>query len=305
MSAAKATTLRADLALAAVAFIWGSTFVVVKEALRDASTLLFLCLRFSLATVVLMLTARPLAGRFRQTRLLVWGGLAAGTCLFAGYWLQTLGLRYTTPSKSAFLTGLSIVMVPLIASALRRRFPAAMEMAGVAAATAGMALLTLEGGLGDMNPGDVLTVGCAVGFALHILAVGHWAPRVDYQALTLMQIATATLLCTLTFWWAEAFYLRLTPRVMVALTVTGLLATALAFSVQAWAQQRTTATRTALVFALEPVFAWLTSFVVTGERLSLRQAAGAALILAGILVVELKPLLHKGISTRSEPVSGL
>lgn len=305
MSAANTASWRADLALAAVAFIWGSTFVVVKEALRDASTLLFLCLRFTLATLALMLTARPLTGKFRQGRLLVSGGMVAGLCLFAGYWLQTLGLRYTTPSKSAFLTGLSIVMVPLLASAFRRRLPELAEIGGVTVATLGMGLLTLEGGLGRMNPGDALTLGCAVGFALHILAVGHWAPRVNYRALTLVQIATAALLSALTFWWAEPYYLRLTPRVIAALAVTGLLATALAFSVQAWAQQRTTPTHTALMFALEPVFAWLTSFAATGERLNLRQGVGAALILAGILAVELKPLRTPCVPTRPRSSSDL
>ncbi len=305
MRAAEGASWRADLALAGIAFVWGATFVVVKEALHDASTLLFLCLRFSLATVALALTARPLAGRFQDRRPLAVGGLVAGLCLFTGYWLQTLGLRYTTPSKSAFLTGLSIVMVPALASAFRRRLPGPTEAAGITAATLGMGLLTLEDGFGSINPGDLLTVGCAGGFALHILAVGHWAPRVNYQALTLVQIATATILCALTFWWAESWYLRLTPRVVSALLVTGLLATALAFSVQTWAQQRTTPTHTALMFALEPVFAWLTSYAVTGERLSLRQTVGAGLILSGILAVELKSLKIPRPVTRRDHTRGL
>ena len=278
---------QADLALAAVALIWGATFVVVKEALRDISPLLFLLLRFSLASLALAITARPLASRFQRIRELLRGGFVAGLCLFAGYWLQTLGLRYTTPSKSAFLTGLSIVMVPLLGGVMRRRAPPISEVAGVSFATLGMGLLTLEGGLDRINPGDLLTMGCALGFALHILAVGHWAPRVNYQALTLVQILT-TALCAAGLLWAESNYLHWSPRVVVALVVTGLLATAVAFTVQAWAQQRTTPTHTALIFALEPVFAWLTSYVVTGERLSLRQTAGAFLILAGILQVELK-----------------
>ncbi len=280
---------RADLALAGVSLIWGATFVLVKEALREASTLLFLSLRFNLAAVALGFAFRPLAGKFRETPTLLAGGLAAGLCLFAGYLFQTVGLRYTTPSKSAFLTGLSIVMVPLLGAALHRRAPQGSELLGVAAATCGMALLTLEGGFGRMNRGDLLTLACAAGFALHILAVGHWAPRLNFQAFTLIQIATAAALATSCFWWAESAYIHWSAAVLVALLVTGLLATALAFSVQAWAQQRTTPTRTALIFALEPVFAWLTSFLLTGETFSGRQAVGALLILAGILQVELKP----------------
>jgi len=289
----KPASWRADLALAGIALIWGATFVLVKEALRDASTLVFLSLRFALATLALGCASRPLAAKFSERAVLMRGGLAAGLCLFAGYLLQTLGLRYTTPSKSAFLTGLSIVMVPLIAALINRRAPSGAELLGVTAATAGMALMTLQGGLGGMNVGDLLTLACAAGFALHILAVGHWAPRTNFQALTLVQLATAALLASGSFWWAEPAYLRWTSAVAAALVVTGLLATALAFSVQAWAQQRTTATHTALMFALEPVFASLTSWLTTGERLSARQAAGAALILAGILQVELKPLRRR------------
>lgn len=295
---------QADLALAAVALIWGATFVVVKEALRDVSPLLFLLLRFSLASLALAAAARPLASKFQQVRELLRGGLLAGLCLFGGYWLQTLGLRYTTPSKSAFLTGLSIVMVPLLGGVIRRRAPPLTEVAGVSFAILGMALLTLEGGLGRVNPGDLLTIGCAVGFALHILAVGYWAPRVNYQALTLVQILT-TALCAAGLLWAESNYLRWSPRVVIALVVTGLLATALAFTLQAWAQQRTTPTHTALIFALEPVFAWLTSFVVTGERLSLRQTAGAALILAGILQVELKLVARRTSAAPRRRISAL
>lgn len=290
---------QADLALAGVALVWGATFVVVKEALHDVSPLLFLALRFSLAAIALAIAARPLASKFQAGRTLTSGGVIAGLCLFVGYWLQTLGLRYTTPSKSAFLTGLSIVMVPMFGGLMRRRMPSADEIAGVAIATVGMGLLTLEGGWGGMNPGDILTIGCAAGFGLHILAVGHWAPRVNYQALTLVQIVT-TALCAASLVGVEARYLRWSPRVLVALVVTGLLATALAFSVQAWAQQRTTPTHTALIFALEPVFAWLTSFVVTGERLSWRQGAGAALILTGILLVELKLLARSRQSARRD-----
>lgn len=286
----KPASWRADLALAAVALIWGATFVLVKEALRDVSTLVFLSLRFALAALALGWAFRPLAAKFRDPAVTIRGGLAAGVCLFAGYLLQTLGLRYTTPSKSAFLTGLSIVMVPLLGALLGRRVPSGSELLGVVAAGAGMGLLTLEGGLGRMNLGDLLTLTCAAGFALHILAVAHWAPRTSFQGLTLVQVATAASLAAASFWWAEPAYLRWTPGVAAALGVTGLLATALAFSVQAWAQQRTTATHTALMFALEPVFASLASWLFTGERLSARQAAGAVLILAGILQVELKPV---------------
>jgi drug/metabolite transporter (DMT)-like permease len=286
---------RADLALAGIALVWGVTFVVVKQALQDVSTLLFLALRFSLATLALGAAFRPLPGKFTERRTLLVGGILAGLCLAAGYVFQTVGLRFTSPSKSAFLTGLSIVLVPVFGAGWRRRWPARPEVAGILAATVGMSLMTLNWDTLRIERGDLLTLACALGFAAHILVVGHYSPRVSFQALALVQVATAAALAVATCWWIEPPMIRWTPGVVLALIVTGLLATALAFSVQAWAQQHTTPTHTALIFALEPVFAWLTSFLLAGEILSPRATLGAALILAGILLVELKPFAARNV----------
>jgi drug/metabolite transporter (DMT)-like permease len=130
------------------------------------------------------------------------------------------------------------------------------------------------------------------------MLLGWLAPKLGFQALALTQIATAAVLALSTFWWVERPTVRWTPGLISALVITGLLATALAFSVQSWAQQYTTPTRTALIFAMEPVFAWLTSFVVAGELLAPRAALGAILILAGILVVELKPIKRSSLVAR-------
>ncbi|HEY1203628.1 MAG TPA: DMT family transporter [Bryobacteraceae bacterium] len=281
---------RAELAQVGVTFVWGATFVVVKGALQDSSTLLFLALRFTLATVALAAAFRPLASRFDKTKPILAGGALAGVFLFSGYLLQTIGLRYTTPSKSAFITGLCVVMVPVFSALVARRLPGASVALGVGTATVGMALLTLRGASLKMDAGDLLTLGGAAAFSIHIMLLGRLAPRLGFQALALTQIATAAVLALSTFWWVERPTVRWTPGLISALLVTGLLATAVAFSVQTWAQQYTTPTRTALIFAMEPVFAWLTSFVVAGEVLAARAALGAVLILAGILLVELKPL---------------
>ncbi len=291
MKAAKAPTAwQADAALAAVTFIWGCTFVVVKGALEHVSTVLFLALRFTLASAALAIAFRPLPGKFLRVRSVVAGGALAGVCLCAAYLFQTFGLRYTSASKSAFITGLSIVLVPVLAAIIERKPPNRSEIAGVAVAMAGMGLLTLQGLRLAISRGDLLTLGCAFGFALHIIVVGHYAPRLGFQGLALIQVVTTAVLCGAAFAWVEPPVLVWQPNVALALLVTGLLATALAFSVQAWAQQYTTPTHTALIFALEPVFAWMTSFAIAGETLSTRAAAGALLILGGILLVELKPL---------------
>lgn len=279
----KFRTWRADGALAGNTVIWGSTFVLVQAALKDISPLLFLAVRFTVATLALTLLFRGRA-RYRPTR----GGLFAGVCLFAGYLFQTVGLKFTTASKSAFITGLAIPLVPLLASLVYLSKPRWFEMAGVACATGGMGLMTLQGESLGIGRGDLLTLFCAVAFAAHIIAVGHYSGRIGYESLSWTQVAAAAVLGVSSFWWVETPVLRLTPVVLVALGVTGLLATALAFTVQAWAQQHTTPTRTALIYSLEPVVAWVTSFLLLGETLSRRATLGAGLILAGILLVELK-----------------
>lgn len=291
MSSLSSARWQAELALVAIAFVWGSTFVLVKAALEDISTLLFLALRFLLAAVVLgAIYRRHLAAIASSGPARLWGGVATGLSLFAGYVLQTLGLRLTTPAKSAFLTGLAIPLVPLLGALLWRTAPKAVEVAGIAVATAGMALMTLpEGGLG-INLGDLLTLGAAFFFALHLLAVAHFSPREGFERLSLIQVFTVAALALATFWWAEKEFLRWSNTLIAALGVTGLVATAAALTVQAWAQRRTSYTRTAVIFAAEPVFAAATSFAVLGEALTGRGWAGAGLILAGILLVELKPL---------------
>jgi drug/metabolite transporter (DMT)-like permease len=278
-----------------VAFIWGATFVLVKSALDDVSALLYLALRFALAGFVLGVAYRGrLSGVFDGRSKGLRGGVLAGCFVFLAYVFQTTGLNYTTPSKNAFLTGLAIVLVPLLNSAVFRVKPKAVEIAGVGVAVAGMALMTLERGDLGANPGDLLTLVGAVFFAAQIITIGHYAPRQGFERLSILQVATAALLSLATFGWAEEPFIEWTPTVLFAVGVTGVLCTAAAFTIQAWVQQRTTPNRTALIITLEPVFAALTSLVVLGEVLSGRAMAGAVLILAGILLVELKPQPRDG-----------
>ncbi|MGI8960389.1 MAG: DMT family transporter [Bryobacteraceae bacterium] len=283
---------KADLALAIVALIWGVTFVTVKRALNEISTMYFLAVRFGFASLFMLLIFGP---RFRGVGSAgVWrglrGGATAGVFLWLGYVLQTVGLKYTTAGNSGFLTGLYIVLVPLISACMYRRWPQIPELVGIAIATMGMALLTipsLDRNL-HMNLGDLLTVGCAVAFAFQLLVLGYYSQRERFEAVALGQILCAAVLSTVSLLidppqaiWSDS--------VIFAVVLTSLFATALAFALQTWAQQYTTATRTALIFALEPVFALITAVVAGGERLTLAAVCGGGLILAGIVAVEMKP----------------
>ncbi len=294
MSARKAPPRwQADLALALVALVWGATFVVVKQALSGISTVYFLAARFSLAAACLFLIFLPPFLRAGGTAVLrgLRGGAAAGVFLWLGYMLQTFGLKYTTAGKSGFLTGLYIVLAPLASAVVYRRWPQRRELVGIAVAGAGMIVMTLPavGSEFHINRGDLLTIGCAVAFAFHLLVLGYFSQRELFQAVALGQILCAALLSAGSL-FIEPPRARWTPNVIFAILLTAIFATALAFALQTWGQKFTTATRTALIFALEPVFALATASLVGHEPLTASAILGGVLILAGILGVELKPL---------------
>jgi drug/metabolite transporter (DMT)-like permease len=278
---------RADLALVFNTFVWGSTFVLVKRALDDISALLFVAIRFLVATLVIAWLFR---GRWSLSSGYTRGGILTGICLFGGYAFQTAGLKLTTPSKAAFLTGLSVVMVPLLSSLVYRVYPHVSEAIGVALATVGMALMTLQGNTGGVTRGDVLVILCALAFAGHIVVLGHYVKEAPFESLAVLQLGTTAAMALGSFWWMETPFFHPTRLLWIALLVSSLFSTALAFTVMAWAQQITTATRAALIFALEPVVAWLFSFIFMGEVLPARAVLGAIMILAGILLAELKPI---------------
>jgi drug/metabolite transporter (DMT)-like permease len=283
--------LQADLLLAGCSLVWGATFVVVKLALSDASVFVFLSLRFLLAGLVLAFMER---GHWRGVKAgLLRAGVLLGCLLFAGFAFQTVGLTRTTPSKSAFITGIFVVLVPLFLAVFGRKTVARSVWLGVFTAVAGLYFLTVpHSGLANLNLGDVLTFGCAVIYAVHIIAIGHYAPRYSTGMLVFLQVTltgllsvVAVLVLFLGGW--EAPRLAWTPGLFWAVLATGLLATVGTISVQVWVQRNTDSSHVALLFTLEPVFAGLTSYLFMGERLGPRSLAGAALILSGILIAEL------------------
>jgi drug/metabolite transporter (DMT)-like permease len=285
--------LRAHILLALVTVVWGATFVVIKEALADISPLLFNAVRMGLAALLMAAIYRRELTHF--TRGSVRAGVVVGILLWLGYEFQTTGLRLTTPSKSGFLTGVSVVLVPLVLAVGWKRHINRWTLGGVAAAFVGLYLLTVPATDGwglaqfaSVNRGDLLTLGCALVFAFHIILLGRATQAYRFQQIAVLQLGVCVLLMTLTVPLVETVYVTWTPRVLWAIAITGILGTAAAFTIQAWAQQFTPPTHTALIFALEPVFAWLTSYLVLGERLGGRAAVGAVLILAGVLISELK-----------------
>lgn len=287
---------KAHLLLLAVVFVWGSTFVLIKGALADASPLLFNLLRMSLAAICLGIIYRKHIGHIGRRALLC--GAVAGLFLATGYQFQTAGLRLTTPSKSAFITGMTVIFVPLLVAIppLRpagTRPPRWNAFVGALLAFIGIVFLTIPARSGfdfhSINFGDVLTLACALGFACHVVALAHFSPGMRFEQLALLQVGSAAVFMAVSMPVFEHPHIHWSGRVVFALIVAAVFATAVAFTVQSWAQQILPATHTAVLFTLEPVFAWLTSWIVLGERLGLRSGAGACLILAGICLTELLP----------------
>lgn len=290
----------ADTALLAVTFIWGVTFVVVKDALGGIGPFYFLAVRFFLAAFFLAAVhPRFLAGVSRQDLL---AGFFIGTALFAGYAFQTVGLQYTTAANAGFITGLSVILVPVFASFFERRLPPGITVTGVFCAAAGLALLTLQEGL-KVGRGDALVFFCAVSFAAHILLTGRFAPAHSSYNLAVVQIAVVGLLSLGIAPWVETFPARLQPEVLRALAATSIPATSLAFLVQTRAQKFTSPTHTAIIFTMEPVFAGLAAWLWGGEVFSTRQIVGGAAIVAGMLLTVLQPLfsLHPPLKTSPKP----
>jgi drug/metabolite transporter (DMT)-like permease len=260
--------------LVLVCLVWGVTFTVMKQAFDHVSPLLLLGARFTLATAVVAFSLRG------TTAAELRGGLILGLLFWTGFAFQTIGLQYTTPSRSAFITILSTPLVPIVHFAVSRTVPRRPTLAAIVVAVAGTYLLTNPGS-GGLNRGDVLTLGCAVVFAGQIVAAGHFASRIPIRRLLAIELGSTAILSLV------ASPLLETPRfdpsaaillIVLLLAITGLWS----FDMQLRAQRLLSPTHTALVFTLEPVFASVTSYLVLGERLTAVQLAGGALILAAI-----------------------
>jgi drug/metabolite transporter (DMT)-like permease len=272
---------KAEALLVVITFIWGSTFVVVKHALSEASPLPWLAIRFSLAGILLLgVLAR---GRIGRSSLLP--GAVLGLFLFGGFAFQTLGQKYTTPSKCAFITGFSVILVPVIMLFYGHRMRAA-NLAGGVLGLSGIYFLVLPSPYEAVNRGDVYTLVGAVAFALHIVLVGHYNRRFSFRDLVPIQVLGVALLALGALPFDPDRQLHWTLGLAGAFLFTALFSTGFAFSVQNWAQQYTPPAHTALIFALEPVFAALSSRLVMGERLGGKVLLGSALILAGMVISE-------------------
>ena len=286
---------KANCAVMAASLFWGVTFVVVKNTLADISVFAYLAARFILGGL-------PMAWIYRSelrklSRKEFRGGLQVGAIMFGGYAFQTAGIARTTPSKAAFITGISVVLVPVFLAVIWRRKISAWAWGGVFGSFAGLYFLTVpRQGIHDLNRGDVLVLGCAVLYAFQIILISRFSrefSQAGLAGLSYLQVSTTAVLSSIAVpivaaaGW-EPLRFHLTSNMIFGVLVTAIFTTALAYPLLVWGQRFITATNAALILATEPVYAAITSFVVIHERLGVRALIGAALILAGILLAELK-----------------
>jgi drug/metabolite transporter (DMT)-like permease len=276
----------------AASFFWGVTFVIVKDTLADISVFAYLAARFVLGALPMMWIYR--SDLLKLTRNEWWGGLQVGAIMFGGYAFQTAGIAKTTPSKAAFITGISVVFVPVFLAAIWRRKITAWAWGGVVASFAGLYFLTVpRQGIHNLNRGDLLVLGCAILYAFQVILISRRSGEYSLASLSFLQVAATAGLSLLavplldaTGW--EPLRFHMTSQMVFGVLVTAIFTTALAYPLLVWGQRHITATNTALILATEPVYAAITSFVFVHERLGTRALAGGGLILAGILLAELK-----------------
>ena len=270
-------------ALVGITAVWGGTFLVVLDTINRLPVMDFLTVRFSVATIV-MYAVRPNCFRGMSRTALIRAS-ALGVVLGLGYITQTYGLQHTSASVSGFITGMFVVLTPVMSWVLLRRGANRNTILAVILATVGLGLLSLHGW--TIGPGELLTLACALFFALHIVGLGEWSAHYDAYSFSLVQIGVVALI-TLVAAVPGGITLPPDGGSWGAVAITSILATAAGFLIQTWAQSLVPPTRAAVVMTMEPVFAGLFGVFIGGNHLTVRILSGAACVLGAMFISELK-----------------
>jgi drug/metabolite transporter (DMT)-like permease len=278
--------LLADGALLMIALLWGATFVPIKVAVQQYSVLGFLGVRFFFALGLLVVLCIPRLRTAKMTRAQFGKGLVTGVLFLAGYIFQTYGLRYTGAGRAAFITGLNTIFVPLFLVILFRSRLHARPVWGTVLATAGMAFLGMDGIATGSLTGDLLVLGGAVAFALHIILMGRWGQQCDPVLFTTAQVIVIAPLATVTGLLWDGPLWPIPTAALGAAAFTGVAVSGLGLLLQVWAQSITSPTHTAVILATEPVFGAIFGWLLASEALTQAGFIGCTLILLGMLVAE-------------------
>jgi drug/metabolite transporter (DMT)-like permease len=275
---------KAELSLLLMTLIWGTTFPIVKTALNFSSPFVFLSLRFGLATLAIWVFFSKRIS-FEDKGALK-AGVVIGIFLFLGFAFQTMGLKITAASKSAFITGLFVIMVPPLSYVILKEKPRIFSLVGLVLAISGLWLMTRPKG-SEFNLGDLFTFFCAVSFSLQVIFVQIYTKKFNFATLTFIQILVTVLLSIPSMLVFETPKLIYHPYLVFAILICAIFATTIALFIQNRMQKDTTAVKASLIYAVEPVFAAVFSFLLLGEVLGWLGILGGGLILSGMLCSEL------------------
>ncbi len=281
----------ADLGLVTVTIFWGSTFIISKIILNQISLVPYLVIRLNLAAIVLVIYAFRFRKLFNRQTLL--HGMILGIFLFLSYLFQMWGIQHTTATNAGFITGLNVVFVPLFSIIFFRDQPKKASIIGVILATLGLYFLS-GGDYAALNKGDWLVFVCAVAVTFQVIYTGKFAPKNNIYLLTAVQLATTGILSLLLLPFSKNPLPAINGNIILLMIYLALFGTVYTFLMQTAMQRYTTATRTALVFSLEPVFAALFAYLIAGELLTVSGWFGGILIICGMLIAEIdwKKLFH-------------
>ncbi len=274
------------LALWLTAFLWGTSFVILKKALDHIGVLWLLGLRFLGAALIFLLVAvKRLRSLHRRTFL---GSVLMGLCLAGAYLFQTYGLALTTPGKNSFLTAVYCVLVPFLAWIIFGRRPVGIQVFAAVLCMAGVGLVSLDGLGGGINSGDLLTLVCGLFYALQIVIMDHHirGGEGDAVSISAVQFSTTAAVCLLAAFLFEPFPAALTPSVWLTLLYLSAVVTALCFFLQALGLRDTSSSAASVILSFEAVFGVLTSLLFYGERMTVKLALGFALIFLSVLLAE-------------------
>ena len=275
--------IQAEIYLLIIVIIWGSTFALIKGVIDTIPPYTYLAYRFLLAALILVVIFWK---RLKKLNIMILKkGSLIGIFLFLGYTLQTVGLKYTTATKAGFITGFSVVLVPIISFLLLKEKVSRDSVIGVALATLGLWFLNYNSSF-SFNLGDFLVLLCAFSFAMHIISVGLFSKKLDYVLLAITQITVVFVLSLFMALIFErpAIHLSYSSDIWWSILITGIFATALAFYMQNRFQRHSTATKTAIIFSGEPLFAAIFAYILIGEKVGLIAWAGGLLIIFGMII---------------------
>ncbi|MCG2762442.1 MAG: DMT family transporter [Candidatus Atribacteria bacterium] len=275
--------IQAEIYLLIIVIIWGSTFALIKGVINSITPYTFLTYRFLLAALILILIFWK---RMKEINIMILKkGSLIGVFLFLGYALQTVGLKYTTATKAGFITGFSVVLVPIISHLFIKEKVSRNSVIGVILAFIGLWFLNYNSSF-SFNLGDFLVLLCAFSFAIHIISVGLFSKKLDYVLLAITQITVVFVLSLLMALIFErpAIHLSYSSDIWWSIVITGIFATALAFYMQNRFQRYSTATKTAIIFSGEPIFAAMFAYFLLGEKVGVIAWAGGLLIIFGMTI---------------------